>query len=724
MNLDNVFLRVQSSSPEDTAVAVTLAGDRTDVLSLDGVTPVQSAKQFSLLISATLSAPAAGTVTVCTESGALLISLRPGELVSPADRVQPILATTRDPVRALHGEPGYEFGTANLDDFTLTERLTVDSHAQPLPFGTPHPRNSRMLLIGQKLTDGEQGKRIHVRVYAANLQPAEQDGYGWSVTYPTVSKEHPQVTRRLKVAEEDYRGMAFAQGCLVNGYSELELVGETFEVGPTAVFGTLTLIFDAIPGPALAGEGYDENGDLETTTIQTVPANHEPPVEQMNYLVNFAEKAPLDAKRATLTLKTVAARTPLWDEDQFTVNRALMRHITGVRRTTERRIVPVGTEPDSGFLIVESSVKQKNKWQALKTTMRVDAFQDLVSTSRDPEAHGALTTQTESIVPTGTTAPAKSLPILDSKVEDLDGTHALQVVKQLAPGEEWPELVDYSFDEQTKILVEIRKKVVDAAGQVPGVDSEGYYVEYKSIDKFKSIRIRSKVIGHLPEPIVYYGTTELSLYDELLSVTPEMDKQGSASSGAGTGTRYSAEASANSSVGGGMVVNVRHGFRGTAKAKITKRFFDAPPIESDIPSPTVFRPSYGTAIIIAKGESSMARETVDDTNSSVGSSTGSSLRTNVTHIGPVLTPAVDTTTTYAGDTQTAWATGGQAGASAVANSSATIRVSIPASVPSAYPQPGDLILQSAKVEQWRLGIWVLHTVEAIVPEEPTAPVTQ
>lgn len=561
MQLANEHLTVHSDAPADVGQRLALLGSTSETVELNGDTPVVTLGTFEEFTSGALSAVCAGTVTVKAADGTAVLVFRPGETARPVDIVAPGLTTVRSPVKALHGEPGFDFPAANLENFTLTERHTVENHDQPLAYGTAHPGNSRLLLVGQKLTDGENGKRIHVRVYSARLEAGEQKDYGYTVLYPYVAKEFPRVQWNLRIAVADYEGMEFSQECLVAGYDGLELVEEVFAVDALGVFGTLTLTYESLPGPEIRSEGYDERGDLELTITQTARNDDDPPAEVMGYLYNEATKTGVDAKRATLVKKTVARRSPLWTEDAFTVNRTLMRHITGVKRTTRKDIVAVGTPADTGFFVVESSVRDLTKWKAEKTTMRVDAFKTLTSTDRDRTANGALVITTESIVPSlqsatgsitvtsgvgpatltiggaggflytvatgvsanantiaeainagnytftavasgstltisartpgdagnaitlsetgsvfgltsstllggwATTPPAMDVSTLESKVEDLDGTHALKTVKKLAEGESWPTLTSTRIDHEMNVAITTARTKV-AAGSV------------------------------------------------------------------------------------------------------------------------------------------------------------------------------------------------------------------------------------------------------------------
>ena len=615
-----------------------------------------------------------------------------------------------------------------------------------------------------------------------------------------------------------------------------------------ALYTRVIRTYEIVPGPPVESLAYDERGDLETTVTQTVLNTDDPPVETMGYLFNQADKIAVSALQSTLTTKTVASRTPLWTEDAFTTNRTLMRHITGTLRTTKNEIVPVGTEADTGFLVVGSTVQDKNKWQSAKSTTRVDAFTTLASAEIDSAAHGAKTTITETIVETGTAPTAGGLSILESKVEDLDGTHALATVRKLADGEEWPTLTtkevdpqaqgetatiteqivaadtapdadslttlesvvtpidkfkskkrtktitewpvltskdvsqeahgglvttteqvvglgtapeaggltvlessvkaisktkakkitktieewptltQFHTDEQTGIKTEIRKTVVaasDATEENSGV-IDGWWTEFQPIDKFKSVRIESKVVsGSLPADEVWYGTAPVSLPDTLLSVDPIYDESRNGGDGEAhsTGT-LTLHASANATLhaSGDFLITRKQGFHGDALARFTRRYSVGPPI--DQPEVLKIFPSFGTALMISKGQSTNVSVTCySNTNGSRETSGGSQIATRVTHIGPVMTSGFDNVTyTYAptGESHTSTAisiaalSGGRLDLTATANASAQSIIKIPASYPTSLDS-GTWFVKDVRPEKWRLGVWVTTIIEVQIP---------
>lgn len=270
-----VQLTVVSDNVADTTLFV-LSGDAGLIQGeLEGTVPIVTAQTWQQVTGIVLSAPAVGNVTVVTTIGDVaVLSLRPGEQARQTDLVTADQLTTREAAKDLYGKPGYEFDAANLDDHTLTERRTVDSTTQPLAFGTQHSKNSRLVLVGQKLTDGEQGKRVQVLVWSASLRSSDQSAYGWTVSHPYAAKEYPRVVWRIKVPAALYRQqLEWSTACVAGGYTGLTLVDEGFEVDKTGVLGTLTLTYEQVPGPVLLAPVLLQSGLIGTSTRQTVFLN-------------------------------------------------------------------------------------------------------------------------------------------------------------------------------------------------------------------------------------------------------------------------------------------------------------------------------------------------------------------------------------------------------------------------------------------------------------------
>lgn len=373
MKLAGELITLVSDNAGDTMQA-TLVGDTSDVVTLTGVSPASSVRAFQFILSVTLSAAATGNITVTGATTGALFTIRPGETVIPADIVQPRQTTVRDPAKEQYGKPGYEFPKANLDDLSYTERGTVGTDVQPVAWGTPLPTNSRLLLVGQKLTDGEDGKRIHVRVYAKSLKAGEQNTYGYTIDYTAEHSQHPRVTWTIRVLAADYEGLAWSQACLIPGYTGQVLQHEDFTPEDTGVFGAVKLVYEEMPGPDLTGE------------------------------------------------------------EGVSQNRMLMRHVSDTRKVTVKQTpVAPNTEAPRAFLITSSVVTPNTAVSSMLETSTVDAFDVLKSTGRDERAEGLLTMTTEEIVPPGTVPLPWVYGRMESSVESIGALRSIRTTRTLFP---------------------------------------------------------------------------------------------------------------------------------------------------------------------------------------------------------------------------------------------------------------------------------------------------
>jgi hypothetical protein len=418
MKLSNEQLSIVSDNAADVGQQVTLVGSATEAVALNGETAVRSANTYATMISATLSAPAAGNVTVTgATSGKVVIQFRPCETVRPADVIYQGVVPIQRPPQELEGGPGWNFEAPDLTDYTWTERFTAESTTQPIPFGTPHPTNSRMLLIGQKFTETQDNKRAWVRVYGERVLASDQTDHGYTISYPEASKTNPTVEWTLKIAKDDYAGMAFSQSCLVPGYETLALIGENFKVDGTGVFGTLTLTYDSLPG------------------------------------------------------------VPLQGREVMSSNRGLLHFIAGSPKTTKKQVIsPTDANgnlvsPQLDFKTVEASIQPINAKKSMLTTTEVDEFVTLYSSAVDPEAHGAQTTTVETVVesnsglppiapiPTGTAAFGS----ITFKAQPTDG-QTLTINDQVNPA------VVFEFDSNGHVTAGHIAVTIGAAFPVTGVN--------------------------------------------------------------------------------------------------------------------------------------------------------------------------------------------------------------------------------------------------------------
>lgn len=191
----------------------------------------------------------------------------------PTPKITPRQTTTRDPVRNLPGNPGWEFPSGTTADYALTEVRECALNQQPLDFGSTHPTDPNLRLIGQKFSEGENGKRNLTLIWASVMTPTEQRDDGYRIEAINGDPAYPRLTWTLRVEDAGFAGMEFAPACLVPGYTTLSLVSAAYEVPKEGVFGILTLTFEKVPGPTLTSLRARTGGGAIRTQRQNVLAS-------------------------------------------------------------------------------------------------------------------------------------------------------------------------------------------------------------------------------------------------------------------------------------------------------------------------------------------------------------------------------------------------------------------------------------------------------------------
>jgi len=282
-----------------------------------------------------------------------------------------------------------------------------------------------------------------------------------------------------------------------------------------------------------------------------------------------------------------------------------------------------------------------------------------------------------------------------------------------------PSLTEYVVDEQTQIKIAIKKTRVLASTATAANSGlvSGWYVEFKPVSAIIAVKIESQVVTPLPDPLVYYGTRPISLPSTLLSITPVWQDGTSGGDGDGNGATIHATASAYSHTTGEAIITHKAGFNGAALARFTKSFFASPPASTDVPTPTQILPSSGSIVFTSEGGGGEGTVAVNGSSTSKSNSGQDTISTSVKYLGPYITPSINTTTTHNGPNVVY--TGAATGETTVTitmtgSSTAKMTVNIPASTPTAL-NSGDWILDEVKVDQWRLGIWVVYKIEVQIP---------
>lgn len=253
--------------------------------------------------------------------------------------------------------------------------------------------------------------------------------------------------------------------------------------------------------------------------------------------------------------------------------------------------------------------------------------------------------------------------------------------------------------------------------------SSGTFVEYQSWDKYWSIRLSTRAALPLPPKEIYATSHEISLPDLLTSLEIGWDDSSNTGTSVNGGdqTVTRTEVSASQMVDGSPIMQVASGFRGLAKARLTRTFSLLPPQQADLPTPTTIKPAQGTVIIRAKGQSMTSWIGAQGTMSAGGGvSTGTRIQVKGHVIGPILTNGVTMSVGSITFAPSAAYAAGQApiGSAfipvATAQGSGIASWNVTASTPASFTS-GDVIIAGVAVYENELGVYVTEVLEVFVP---------
>lgn len=293
------------------------------------------------------------------------------------------------------------------------------------------------------------------------------------------------------------------------------------------------------------------------------------------------------------------------------------------------------------------------------------------------------------------------------------------------------EIEDEDQDASTGIITDIRK-IMAVNTKVPALATalrtdvtQPWWVERKGQDQNHTVLIASRVdLTSLPPDEVFWSHDNINLPDTLTNVKViwgggQGGGNGTAFDDGGSGFSGTASANASAQVSATIGLSVVAGFRGKTKIKITRSYQYGPPTTALV-EPYSIQPVSGSVSIISQSKSAQVRvsKTVDGARRGTSISTAQSVGGGgrMTRIGPFLNPGVGltvigtntiTTPTYYGSNQ-----GAIAYASVSAEGSATLSLgsSSPGSIGS-----GELVARYQVPSKWRLGVWIVETVEVYSP---------
>lgn len=244
--------------------------------------------------------------------------------------------------------------------------------------------------------------------------------------------------------------------------------------------------------------------------------------------------------------------------------------------------------------------------------------------------------------------------------------------EKLATDEEFTEIFEEVRDDDNESIIRIGRVVVEAGSEISGPGPGDYFYEFKGLDKYHSIQIRSKVIS-APEDRAVPLMINHSFPDELLGAS----LQGVYAYGTVGGvTQFAYDI--------GLVCDIREGYSGPCQAVYEELFSTDVP---DAEEPTLFFPqAYQFAVGWTYQSVSGTRfGTVD-------------ARIFQFTIPSVITPGMDVSFDF----------GGPEGGGA--NPAYTIAPTTPSIIPH-----GSLMVVDCNVKKWRLGYWVKERVSLYIP---------
>lgn len=343
-----------------------------------------------------------------------------------------------------------------------------------------------------------------------------------------------------------------------------------------------------------------------------------------------------------------------------------------------------------GYWIIRSKIGPENEYRSKSGYAYVDGYQVLATNdAEDNEAWAGATTVTEQIVPAGTTPPAVTFPVLESKVEKIDLYRAIQTRKAIDAGG-WPTLTEWHVDSASGIKIRIHKQMVDAAvvsaialNATPGTNegagagintvyapglvvipgTSATQIEHQPHDEYRTIQLISD-LAQLPSPETYPDVVQISLPDILNSAQVNeawaTDGDGQANSAA-------------------LQKNITKGYTGPANATVHRQYFIGPPSGAQIPDVTAFFPE----------EDSLFWYWWYFTSDQYGAEAR-------TFEFPATLHAAITVSIG----------GSPSGAGVVGT--------IPATCPTGWTQ-GQTLVHAAKVEKQQMGVYLLEYVDATIP---------
>jgi hypothetical protein len=455
----------------------------------------------------------------------------------------------------------FEFPTPNLNDRVFHELhdSTQLNYAVP-PYGTLHPNQTKY--EGFKLAMVKPANESGWAYWFYLNERLNQDEYNYEIQYPYPNTDYPVYVRtyvlpRSSLPEaEPAAGSEYppeGSGFFLTDHKQIRLQDPLMD----SLFVGVQRVYERLPGPEIDKYRYNERGDLEHEINQIVPAarmpdsdglyvmeslvNHDTTVKGTRKVRTVDQHSTLtsvkksDSVRGATVTSTNDLVTPTTPPDQLSLTTLESEVVQRTKTKAERTTVKIDewptlttkrtSEDARGATIktisdivspnaapavlnvntLESSVVQKSKYLAEKTTTSVDSWPTLVSKSYPGEYKGSLATAINDIVSPSVQpdTPGTSTDtgiVVESQVVQRNPYRAEKTTTTIP---EWPVLFDFIYDNEIGRWVQLRTEIVPAVTSITNYGPVGGRdYEIRAIDKYWSSVTTREVID--------YGSVEIT----------------------------------------------------------------------------------------------------------------------------------------------------------------------------------------------------------------------
>ena len=392
------------------------------------------------------------------------------------------------------------WGINDLGHIILVEKASIEKGSftpQPLDGSviyTGRDANrwpSSLYLVAERPTP--EGEFIY-RYWANDRTLSSQNLWNYGLDYSSNNPDYPVTSRTYIVPRSQYSTEALGSVDPVFGGTQVisqQKMIELPEDNPLySRYVAVQRVYESIPGPILSGKQLDSRGDLETITVQTVVAGTEPTADGL--LVTGTSVEPVDSVKSTKKLNTVASYATL-------TTKSKKSGLLGTTSTTDDIVAP-STSPDAlSLTVLESSVEALTVTKSRKKTTSSSGPTEL-----DGKTIGefGFVTTAESIV-----AYDSSLPTPTKNTVKLDKS-PLDLAKSKLTNSSYDDLsqlTGYQYDENLNLFITNTKELINAGTESPTYSNGLISSRDEPVDKWKTIRIQSK-ISELPASRTEYKT--------------------------------------------------------------------------------------------------------------------------------------------------------------------------------------------------------------------------